>query len=335
MKSHPLPLRLLCAAGVALAFTCGSVLPAPAAAQTLWPSKPLRFIVAAPAGSSLDIVARSLSEVIRPNINHSIVIENVAGGSGAIATNIAAKATPDGHTFVLSFNGPLAFNQFISKLPYDPAKDLTPVIMTTSQPNILAVNANLPVNTTQELVTYLRKNPAKYNYASVGVGSSSHLAMELFKAQAGIFATHIPFNGSPPAAMSVASGDTQMIFTIPTVIMPQVKNGKMKTLAVSSPQRFGLFKDIPTVRESGIKELSQFEAIAWNGILVPSATPKDVVLRMNAVFDTALKDDAVRSRLHAAGLEPVGGSAERFNALLIAETQKWKSVITRLNISEH
>jgi tripartite-type tricarboxylate transporter receptor subunit TctC len=304
-----------------------------ATAQTTWPSKPLRFIVAAPAGSSLDVVARSMSESIRPKINQPIVIDNIAGGSGGIATNAAAKATPDGHTFVLSFNGPLAFNQFISKLPYDPAKDLTPVIMTTSQPNILAVNAALPVTTTQELVTYLRKNPAKYNYASVGVGSSSHLAMELFKSQANIFATHIPFNGSPPAALSVVSGDTQMIFTIPTVIMPQVKAGKMRALAVSSPTRFELLKEIPTIRESGIKELAQFEALAWNGILVPSATPKDVVQRMNAVFDAALKDEAVRTRLTNAGLEPVGGSGDSFNATLLAETKKWKTIIERLKIT--
>lgn len=304
-----------------------------AQAQGVWPSKPLRFIVAAPAGSSLDVVARAMSESIRPKITQPIVIDNIAGGSGGIATNAAAKATPDGHTFVLSFNGPLAFNQFISKLPYDPAKDLTPVIMTTSQPNILAVNASLPVNSTQELVQYLRKNPAKYNYASVGVGSSSHLAMELFKSQANIFATHIPFNGSPPAAMSVVSGDTQMIFTIPTVIMPQVKAGKMRALAVSSPQRFGLLKEIPTVRESGIKELAQFEALAWNGILVPSATPKDTVARMNAMFDAALKDEAVRSRLNTAGLEPVGGSAEQFGSLLQAETKRWKAIIDKLKIT--
>jgi tripartite-type tricarboxylate transporter receptor subunit TctC len=315
----------------ALALTILSA--TPVQAQTAWPSKPLRFIVAAPAGSSLDVVARSMSESIRPKISQPIIVENVAGGSGGIATNLAAKAAPDGHTFVLSFNGPLAFNQFISKLPYDPAKDLSPVIMTTSQPNILAVNATLPVTTTQELVTFLRKNPARYNYASVGVGSSSHLAMELFKSQANIFATHIPFNGSPPAALSVVSGDTQMIFTIPTVIMPQVKAGKMRALAVSSPQRFSLLKDIPTVRESGIKELAQFEALAWNGILVPSATPKDVVAKMNAVFDAAIKDEAVRTRLNNAGLETVGGSAETFNATLVAETKKWKAIIERLKIT--
>ncbi|MDI9334274.1 MAG: tripartite tricarboxylate transporter substrate binding protein [Cytophagales bacterium] len=303
-------------------------------AQPAWPSKTLRFLVAAPAGSSLDVIARSMSEKLSLRLGQSIVIENVAGGSGTIATNMAAKAAPDGHTFVLSFNGPLAFTQFISKLPYDPAKDLSAVIMTTSQPNILAINASLPVNSTQELVTYLRSHPAKFNYASVGVGSSSHLAMELFKSEANIFATHIPYNGSPPATFSVASGDTQMIFTIPTIIMPQVKAGKMRALAVSSPKRFSILPDIPTVRESGVKELAQFEALAWNGILVPSATPKAVIERMNREFDAVLKDEAVRTKLAAAGLDVVGGSSDYFTQYLKAETSKWQIIINRLGIRQ-
>ena len=302
--------------------------------QSTWPNKQLRFLVAAPAGSSLDVIARSMADKLSHRVGQPVVVENVAGGSGTIATNMAAKAAPDGHTFVLSFNGPLAFTQFISKLPYDPAKDLTPVIMTTSQPNVLAVNASLPVKTTQELVTFLRANPAKYNYASVGVGSSSHLAMELFKSEANIFATHIPYNGSPPATFSVAANDTQMIFTIPTIIMPQVKAGKMRALAVSSPKRFSILPDIPTVRESGIKELAKFEALAWNGILVPSATPKFVVERMNREFDAVLKDESVRARLTAAGLEVVGGSAESFASTLTAETKKWKAIIQQLGIKQ-
>jgi tripartite-type tricarboxylate transporter receptor subunit TctC len=308
-------------------------------AQTTWPSKPLRFLVAAPAGSSLDVIARAMSDKLAPRLGQPVVIENVAGGSGTIATNMAAKAAPDGHTFVLSFNGPLAFTQFISKLPYEPAKDLTPVIMTTSQPNVLAVNASLPVKTTQELVTFLRANPAKYNYASVGVGSSSHLAMELFKAEANIFATHIPYNGSPPATFSVAANDTQMIFTIPTIIMPQVKAGKMRALAVSSPKRFSILPEIPTVREAsqgqgGIKELAQFEALAWNGVLVPSATPKTVVERMNREMDAVLKDEAVKARLIAAGLEVVGGSSESFAKTLTDETKKWRVIIEKLGIRQ-
>jgi tripartite-type tricarboxylate transporter receptor subunit TctC len=302
--------------------------------QSTWPTKQLRFLVAAPAGSSLDVIARAMGDKLSPRVGQPVVVENIAGGSGTIATNMAAKAAPDGHTFVLSFNGPLAFTQFISKLPYDPAKDLTPVIMTTSQPNVLAVNASLPVKTTQELVTFLRANPAKYNYASVGVGSSSHLAMELFKSEANIFATHIPYNGSPPATFSVAANDTQMIFTIPTIIMPQVKAGKMRALAVSLPKRFSILPDIPTVRESGIKELAKFEALAWNGILVPSATPKAVVERMNREFDAALKDEAVRARLTAAGLEVVGGSSDYFAKELAAETKKWKTIIERLGLKQ-
>jgi len=302
--------------------------------QPTWPSKALRFLVAAPAGSSLDVIARTMGDKLSVRVGQPVVIENVAGGSGTIATNMAAKAAPDGHTFVLSFNGPLAFTQFISKLPYDPSKDLTPVIMTTSQPNVLAINSALPVKDTRELVTYLRANPAKFNYASVGVGSSSHLAMELFKYEAGIFATHIPYNGSPPATFSVASGDTQMIFTIPTIIMPQVRAGKMRALAVSTKGRFSLLKDIPSVRESGIKELKEFEALAWNGILVPSATPKAVIERMNHEFDAILKMEDVRNRLAGAGLETVGGSSESFAKTLFEETKKWKVIIERLGIRQ-
>ncbi len=320
---------------ILISFTLSLV----AQAQSTWPSKPLRFLVAAPAGSSLDVIARAMSDKLAPRIGQSVVVENVAGGSGTIATNMAAKAAPDGHTFVLSFNGPLAFTQYLAKLPYDPARDLTPVIMTTSQPNVLAVNASLPVKTTQELVTFLRANPAKYNYASVGVGSSSLLAMELFKAEANIFATHIPYNGSPPATFSVAAGDTQMIFTIPTIIMPQVKAGKMRALAVSSPTRFSILPEIPTVREAsqglgGIQELAQFEALAWNGILVPSATPKDIVQKMNRELDAVLKDDAVRARLTTAGLEVVGGSSDYFAKELTAEAKKWRVIIERLGIRQ-
>ncbi len=302
--------------------------------QPAWPSKPLRFLVAAPAGSSLDVIARSIGDKLAPRVGQSVVVENIAGGSGTIATNMAAKAAPDGHTFVLSFNGPLAFTQYLTRLPYDPAKDLTPVIMTTSQPNVLAVNSALPAKDVKELVTYLRANPAKFNYASVGVGSSSHLAMELFKYEAGIFATHIPFNGSPPATFSVASGDTQMIFTIPTIIMPQVKAGKLRALAVSTKGRFSLLADIPSVRESGIKELAHFEALAWNGILVPSATPQAVVQRMNHEFDAILKMDDVRARLASAGLEAVGGSSEYFAKELAAETKKWRVIIERLKLND-
>lgn len=291
-----------------------------------WPSKTIRFVVAAPAGSSLDVIARSLSDKLKERLGQPFVVENIPGASGTIATGQVARAAPDGHTILISFNGPLAFTQFLTKLNYDPQQDLAPVILTSSQPNVLAVNANVPVNNVQELVAHLKQNPGKLNYASVGNGSSSHLTAELFKSMTGSFVVHIPFNGAPPAALSLASGDTQMLFTIPTVIMPQVKAGRVKALAVTSAQRFPLLPDLPTVAESG---LPGFESIAWNGILVPAGTPRDIIDRLNREIDAALKQPDVKTRLNNAGLEVAGGTPEAFKTLMASEAKKWSEIIRK------
>jgi tripartite-type tricarboxylate transporter receptor subunit TctC len=284
-----------------------------------WPSKPIRFVVAAPAGSSLDVIARTLGDKLTLALGQPIVIDNVPGAGGTIATANVARAAADGYTMLLSFNGPLAFAQFLTKLPYHPQKDFAPVILTSSQPNVLAVNAKLPVKNMKELIAYAKTHPGKLNYASVGNGSSSHLTAELFKTMAGISIVHIPYNGAPPAALSVAGGDTQVIFTIPTVIMPHVKSGKMKVLAVSSATRFPLLPDIPTVAESG---LPTFESLAWNGVLVPAKTAPDIVRRLNREIDAALKTADVKNRLHTAGLEPVGGSPDVFKSIIASEATK-------------
>lgn len=311
----------------AVPFAALALSPAAANAQSdAWPSRQIRFIVAAPAGSSLDVIARSVSDKLKDRLGQTIVIENVAGASGTIATGQVAKAAPDGYTLLMSFNGPLAATQFLTKLPYDPQKELSPVIQTTSQPNILAVNANLPVRDARELTAYAKAHPGKLNYASVGNGSSSHLAMELFKSMAGIFVVHIPYNGAPPAALSLAAGDTQVLMTIPTVIMPQVKGGKVKALAVTSEKRFSLLPEIPTVAEAG---LPKFEALAWNGVLVPAGTPVEIVQRLNREINAILATPEVKARLNNAGLEVVGGSPEAFKALIVAEAKKWSEVIRR------
>jgi tripartite-type tricarboxylate transporter receptor subunit TctC len=296
-------------------------------AQTqAWPTKPIRFLVAAPAGSSLDVIARTLSDKLKDRLGQPMVIENVAGGSGTIATGQAARAEADGHTILISFNGPLAFTQFLTKLPYDPQKDLTPVILTSSQPNVLAVSANVPVSNVRELIAYAKQNPGKLNYASVGNGSSSHLTMELFKSMANLFLVHIPYNGAPPAALSLVRGDTQVLFTIPTVVMPHAKAGKIKALAVTSAKRFSLLPDLPTVAESG---LPGFESLAWNGVLVPAGTPREIVERLNREIDNALQQPDVKARLNNAGLETVGGSPEAFKTLIANEAKMWSEVIRK------
>ena len=307
-------------AATATAFATG------ASAQA-YPNKPIRFLMTAPAASSIDVIGRILADKIKDPLGQPVIVENRVGAGGTIGTDAAAKAAPDGYTMVLSFNGPLAFGPHIYKsLPYDPFKDLAPVIITTSQPNLLAVNAALPVKNLKELIAYAKNNQGKLNYGSIGAGSSSHLSMELFKMNAGLFIVHIPFNGSPPAAASLAAGDTQLLFTVPTALTPLIQAGKVRAIATSGLQRYSVMPDIPTLAESG---LPKFEAIAWNGVLFPGGTPRTIVERMNREMDAALKSPDGRKRLLDSGLDPVGGTPEDLAKLMRSESDKWAPVIKR------
>jgi tripartite-type tricarboxylate transporter receptor subunit TctC len=302
----------------------------PVLAQGTWPQRPLRMIVVAPGGSSLDVIARPLSDKLKDLLGQPVVVENRPAAGGTQGTDAIAKAAPDGYTMGISYNGPLAFAPFLySKLPYDPLKDLAPVAITTSQPNVLAVANSVPAGSIRELVPYLKSRPGQHNYASVGNGSSSHLTMELFKSLTGTFVVHVPYNGGPPAMISVAAGDTQFLFTVPTVIIPQVKAGKMKALAVTSRARYALLPDVPTIAESGVKELAGFEAIAWNGVLVPATTPREIVIKLNGAINAAFADAQVRQHLVNAGLDPVGGPPEAFGKLIRDEAAKWAPIIKR------
>ncbi len=299
----------------------------PAFAQT-WPSKPLKFVMTAPAGSSIDVIGRILADKLKDALRQPVVVENRAGAGGTLATDFVAKSAADGYTMVLSFNGPLAFGPHLyTKLPYDPLKDLLPVVITTSQPNVLAVSSALAAASLKELIAHARANPGKLSYASVGNGSSSHLSMELLKSMAGIDMVHVPFNGSPPAITSVAGNDTQLLFAVPTAITPLAKAGKVKLLAVSGAVRYALTPDLPTVAEAG---LPKFEALAWNGVLVPAGTPAEVVVRLNREFNVALKDADARAKLNTAGLDPVGGTADEFRQLIQVESDKWGPIIRRI-----
>ena len=312
-----------------IALSTVSTAASPAFSQN-FPSKSIRWIIAAPAGSSLDVIARSMQERLAAALGQAIVIENRPQAGGTVATNEVAKSAPDGHTWLLGFNGPVAFAPFLySKLPYNPLKDLAPVVLTTSQPNVLAVNASVPANNMRELIALLKANPGKYHYASVGNGSSSHLAMEYLKALTGTFAVHIPFNGGPPAVLATAGGDTQILATVPTLILPQVRAGRMKAIAVTGKTRYSLTPDLPTVASSGIPELNGFEAIAWNGVLVVAGTPRATIDRINSAINAAMKEATVQERMKTAGLDAVGGSADDFGKLIADEAKKWEPIIKR------
>ena len=292
-----------------------------------WPSKPVRFIMAAPAGSSIDVLGRVLAERMKEGLEQPVVVENLPAAGGTVGTGAIARAVPDGYTIGIAFNGPLAFAPHLySRLAYDPQSDLAPIVLTTSQPNVLAVAATLPVRTVAELVEYAKARPGKLNYASVGNGSSSHLTMELLKASSGIDIAHVPYNGSPPALNALASGDAHVAFAVPTAIAPLAQAGKVRMLAVSSVRRWPLLPELPPVADSG---LIGFESFAWNGVIAPAGTPADIVQRLNRTIDAGLRDPQIRSRLHNAGLEPAGGTAEAFAALIRAESEKWAPVIRR------
>ena len=306
-----------------------ALLAATSAGAQAWPDKPLRFIMSAPAGSSIDVLGRTIADKLKDRLGQPVVVDNKPAAGGTVATDEVAKAAADGYTMVLAFNGPLSITPLLRKVPYDVAKDLAPVITTSSQPNVLAVNAQLPVKDVRELVAYAKANPGKLNYASVGPGSSSHLNGELLKSLAGIDIVHVPFNGSPPAVTSTVQGETQLIFAVMQPLQPQIQAGKLRALAVTSARRFPLLPDLPTIAESGYPT---FDALAWNGVLVPSGTPKPVIARLNAEINAILKQPDVVAKMNAAGFDLVGGTPEEFGALIKAESDKWAPVIKSANI---
>ena len=230
---------------------------------------------------------------------------------------------------VLAFNGPLSFAPFLQKLPYDVSKDLAPVIITSSQPNVLAVNASLPVRSIAELVAYAKANPGKLNYASVGNGSSSHLNMELFKSVAGFDAVHVPFNGSPPAVKATVQNETQMMFAVMQPLQAQIQGGALRALAVTTAKRFPLLPDLPSIAESGYPG---FEALAWNGVLVAAQTPRPIIARLNTEMNAILAEADMQQKMHGFGFDLVGGTPEAFGALIRDEAAKWAPVIKKVGL---
>lgn len=299
-----------------------------ASAQT-YPDKPVKLVLAAPAGSSIDVLGRTIADKLKDRLGQSVIVENKPAAGGTVATAEVAKAAPDGYTMLIAFNGPLAFGPLLQKLPYDVQRDLQPVIITSSQPNVLAVNAQLPVKNVAELVAYAKANPGKLNYASVGNGSSSHLNMELLKSTAGIDAVHVPFNGSPPAVLATVQGETQAMFAVMQPLQAQIQAGKLRALAVTTRKRFPLLPDLPTIAEAGYPD---FEALAWNGVLVPAATPKAIVAKLNAEINDVLKQPDVVAKMQAVGFDLIGGTPEAFGALIKSESDKWAPVMKRVGL---
>jgi tripartite-type tricarboxylate transporter receptor subunit TctC len=302
---------------------------APAAAQS-WPPQTVRIVVPFGAGSTPDIIARVIADQLQKKYAGSaFVVENKPGASGNTGTDVVAKARPDGTTIGVSIGGPLAINTLLfSGLPYDPRKDIAPITQLVTQPSALAVNNDLGVKTIAELVALIKANPGKYNFASIGNGSLSHLAMEALALKAGAQIVHVPYPGSPAAITSVIRNDTQMACLPAISVTPLAQAGKVKILAVSTAKRSPFLPDVPTLKESGI----DVEADAWNGLIAPGGTPKPIIDAINKDVVAIIKLPEVREKLAAQLMEPVGSTPEEFRARIDGEIARWGAVIKAANI---
>jgi tripartite-type tricarboxylate transporter receptor subunit TctC len=312
-------------------FALSFFLPAASQAQAGdWPTRPVKLIVPFGPGSTPDILARLVADKMGQSLKQSVIVENRAGAGGNIGTQAAAKAAADGYTIGVSITGPLVNNTVLyKKLGYDPFKEFAPITLAAIQPNVLAVSSTLGVNTVPELISLLKKNPGKYNFASVGNGTVAHLSMELIKNKSGTFIVHIPYPSSPAAVTSIIAGDTQIASLAPAAIMPQVAAGKLKALAVSTAERYpGL--NLPTFKEVGIPDV---EATAWIGIVVPVAVPAAIQQRIHKEVVAALNDPSVKEKLRAQFMEPIGNSPKEFADFMQAELKRWAPIIQRNGIS--
>ena len=313
---------------IALALTALAIATIPAAAQD-WPTKTVRIIAPFGPGSTPDVVARLLADSMQKKLGQTFIVENKVGAGGVIGTDTVAKAAPDGSTIGISIGGPLAINTLLmSKLPYNPSKDIAAVTQLITQPSALAVNIDLKVNTIAELIDLLKKNPGKYNFASIGIGSLSHLAMAALAQKSGTKIEHIPYASSPQAITAVIRGDAQLAAMPAIAVLAQAKAGKVKMLAVSTPKRSPYLPDVPTLKESGI----DVEADAWMGLIAPGGTPPAVVAKINKAVVEALNDPAIKAKLATQLMEPVGNSPAEFRAKIDAEIGRWAAVIKAAGI---
>lgn len=282
-------------------------------------------MVPTPPGSTPDIVARMLATKLQGAFSQPVVVENRAGAGGNIAAEAVAKSAADGYTLFIGINGPVATNKYLYRaLPYDPEKDFAPISLLASAPQMLVVAPELKLDTFKAFIDYARANPGRISYGSVGSGSASHLTMELLKSEAKIHAVHIPYRGFPPAVTDMLAGNIQAMFAIIPGVLPHVKAGKMKALAVTATRRSDLAPDVPSVTELGYPQL---ESLAWIGLLGPAGTPSDVLARLSTETVRAMTATDVRELLGKQGFDVVASSPSDFQRWITAESQKWARVI--------
>lgn len=295
-----------------------------------WPSKPVRWVVAYPAGGGSDFLARQLAPQLGKQLGQTLVIDNRPGAAGIIGTDNAAKSAPDGYTIVTGDNGAMVFHSAMyKKLPYDP-KDLAPVGFMARFPLILAVHPGSGLDSGKQLLDELKKNPGKYSYASPGVGSPHHLAMELLKDRTKSFVVHVPYRGTAMAVQDVISGQVPMMVLDTAAGLPQIRSGKVKALAVMSKKRIASLPDVPTLDELGVKD---FEVTAWQGLFVPKGTPADIVSRLSAEMNKAIKVPEVKAKLEDFGLDVTPSDGPALASFLQTENAFWHKLIKERGLS--
>jgi len=296
-----------------------------------YPSKPLKIIVPFAPGGSTDIVARILADMLGGPLGQSVVVENRAGAAGNIGAEAVAKAAPDGYTLLMATTGVMAINNALYKnMTYDAAKDLEPVAFTTSITNVLTVPLDLPAKSVAELVALAKAQPGKLSFASSGAGSSTHLSGELFKSMAGIDVLHIPYKGSGQALVDLIAGRVSMIFDNMPSVLPYIRGGKLRGLAVTGSKRSPAMPELPTIAEAGV---TGYESLSWSGIAVPAGTPRDIVMRLNREIGGVLAASDVRQKLIELGADPVGGPPDAFLAHVRTERDKWSRLVRERNIT--
>jgi len=302
---------------------------APAAAQA-YPSKPINIVSPFPAGGPTDIIGRLMAQSLTEALGQPVIVENRAGASGTIGTDFVAKSPGDGYTLVVGAPGPLAINvSLYKKLPYDPQRDLEPVIHVASVPLVVVVNPSFPARTLKELIDTLNSAPDRYSFASAGNGTPQHLSGELFKTMAGVSMVHVPYKGSGPALADVMAGQVQIMIESSVNVLAQIKAGRVRALAVTALRRARQLPDVPTVNEAGVPG---YETATWYGLLSAKGTPRPVILKLNAVLTKALDTPQLKERIAELGSDPVHGSPEEFGAFIHAETVKWAEVVRAAKI---
>jgi tripartite-type tricarboxylate transporter receptor subunit TctC len=302
----------------ATTFSCAAV------AQT-WPAKPIRIVVPFPPGGGTDIIARESSQRVAAATGWTFVIDNKPGAGGNLGVDAAVKSPADGYTLVLGQTSNIAINPTLyAKIPYDSQKDLVPIVLVANAPLVMVTGTGTPYKTLVDAVNAAKAKPGAINFASPGNGTVAHLTSELFQKAAGVKTQHVPYKGAAQALTDVISGTVDLYMSSVPTLIGQIKQGKLRPLAVTSAKRVDDLPEVPTINESGYKG---FDAVTWFGLLAPAGTPKEVVAKLNAEFNKALQSPELRKKLGDEGADPAGGTPEQFAALIRDEIPRWSKVV--------